>query len=86
MILLGEKTLWWKLKVILFFPVWLLHDSPKKKSWKEFKYGLITHKCDFDRSKPDVHEYGTYWDCRHYGCNMCTTLTEDGKLSRGYLN
>lgn len=53
--------------------------TTKKKSWSEFKGGLIKHECEFDYD--NIHEpekYGGYAKCKHYGCNTVTVQSLSG--------
>lgn len=82
--LLGKKTIGYYIQLILVTPFWFFSLSPTKKSWKEFKYGLISHKCEYDYDKPIVEKHGgyehTHFDCKHYGCNIVGVTDEDGKF------
>jgi hypothetical protein len=66
-----------KLKVILLTPFWLLSTSPSRKTWAEFKSGLIDHVCSYDYSKPSF-EGGKHYRCNHLGCNIVSVQNEDG--------
>jgi len=71
MINLGKKTFWWRVRVVLYSPIWFFYESLTKKSWEEFKHGLITHKCEFDRSTYEaLDENLRLYSCKHFGCNM----------------
>lgn len=82
--LLGKKGFGYYLQIILVTPLWFFSLSPTKKSWKEFKYGLISHKCEYDYDKPIVEKSGkyehTHFNCKHYGCNIVSTTDEDGNF------
>lgn len=80
--LLGVKDKWWILRVIVLSPLWLLYINEKgsKKSWKQFKYGLIKHKCEFDYNNPETDKHGSYYPCKNYGCNIVTTRDINGKF------
>jgi hypothetical protein len=67
---LGRKTVWWIIKIFLLCPIWVLRISPNKKTWEEFKYGLINHKCDFDYEKLVPDEKYKYHPCKHFGCGI----------------
>jgi hypothetical protein len=83
-ILLGKKGFGYYLQIILVTPFWFFSLSPTKKSWKEFKYGMISHKCEYDYDKPIVEKRGgyehTHFDCKHYGCNIVSVTDEDGNF------
>jgi len=85
--LLGVKTLWWKIEVVLLFPLWFTSSSPTRKSWSEFKAGLIKHKHEFDYENSYINdeyknhhrsELFEYAKCKHYGCNTVTTKDFEG--------
>ena len=67
---LGKKTFWWKVRVVLLSVFWATSTSPTRKSWSEFKHGLIKHKCEWDYDNPQVDQYSTWVCCKHHGCNM----------------
>lgn len=67
-----------KIQLILLTPFWLLSISPDKKTWAEFKSGLIKHKCTYDYSKPIYDKHGRYYKCEHLGCNIVSVKNEDG--------
>ncbi len=75
---LGKKSIWWRIKIFLVSPFWLFSLSPTKKSWKEFANGLISHKCEYDYENPVTDNYGKYYCCKHYGCNIVSLKNEDG--------
>ena len=83
MTLLGKKTIWWRLKVVLFFPLWFKSMSPTRKTWDEFMYGLITHEHEYDYENPEWTEHaglrGKQYPCKHYGCNTVSVMEPDGK-------
>lgn len=71
-ILLGSKTFWWKVRVFLLTPFWLLKllDIPTNmKSWSEFKHGLIKHEHEWDEENPEKDQYCTWLNCKHHGCS-----------------
>lgn len=82
--LLGKKSIGYYIQLVLVTPFWFLSLSATKKSWKEFKYGLISHKCEYDYDKPVVEKHKgyehTHFDCKHYGCNIVSVTDEDGKF------
>lgn len=82
--LLGKKTIGYYIQLILITPFWFFSLSSTKKSWKEFKYGLISHKCEYDYDKPIVEKSGgyehTHFNCKHYGCNIVGVTDENGKF------
>ena len=61
-----------KIQLILLTPFWLSSTSPTRKSWKEFKSGLIKHTCDFDYDYPKIEYKYPYYKCKHFGCNIVT--------------
>lgn len=69
MINLGKKTIGWKIRVFFSSILWFLYVSPNKKTWEEYKHGLIKHKCDFDKRLKYENDY-KYYECKHFGCNM----------------
>lgn len=82
--LLGKKTIGYYIELILVTPFWFLSLSTTKKSWKQFKYGLIKHKCEYDYDKPIVEKHGkyehTHFDCKHYGCNIVGVTDAEGRF------
>lgn len=63
-------SVWWKIKVGLLSILWFFNTSKDKKDWKEFYYGLVPHKCQFDWNNVIMDEFGGYAECKHYGCNF----------------
>lgn len=66
-------------RLILCTPFWILHVSPTKKSWNEFKSGLINHEHQFEE-EPYVIELWVYDNvhvhaCKHFGCNLVDPRT-----------
>ncbi len=51
----------------------------KKKSWKEFKNGLISHKHQYDYDNL-MGKDANWYECKHTGCNMVTIFEENGEL------
>ena len=84
---LGKKNLGYYLKFIISFPFWIGSTSPTKKTWKEFTYGLISHRHEFDYDHiqydddDKAKKYG-YYKCKHFGCNIITVCDKNGKLIR----
>lgn len=82
MILLGKKTFGWKVKFCLLSPLWALSTSSTRKSWSEFKYGLIDHKCEHDYNDPkwETHNNlkGKHYSCKHHGCNIVSVQELNG--------
>jgi hypothetical protein len=72
-----SSSLFYKIQLILLSPFWLLSTSPSRKSWKEFKNGLIKHECKYDYSKPS-YDTGKHYKCEHLGCNIVSVRNEDG--------
>jgi hypothetical protein len=69
-ILLGPKTFWWKVRLFFWSWFWFTSESPTRKTWEEFKYGLIKHKCKFD-GPIFIGEHGyRFVECSHFGCNI----------------
>lgn len=66
------------IKIIFFTPFWILSTSDTRKSWLEFKSGLIKHDCSYDYSKPYRDDFGKYYSCKHVGCNVISLQNEDG--------
>jgi len=89
MVLLGKKTFGWKVKLFLMSILWATSTSPTRKSWSEFKYGLISHEHEFDHDNP-VNEKSTlpngqkiiskHYPCKHYGCNTVSVTELDGSF------
>jgi len=83
-VLLGKKNFWWYLQMILVTPLWFFSLSPTKKSWKEFKYGMISHKCEYDYDNPVTEKHDSYlsthFNCKHYGCNIVSHRDENGNF------
>lgn len=73
----------WELKVFFWF--WFLSTSKSKKTWKEFYYGLIKHKCEFDYNKLEGGKY-KHFPCKHHGCNIVTVKDEKGNWIHDILN
>ena len=67
---LGKKTFWWKVRIVVLLPFWLTSMSETKKSWSEFKHGLIKHECEWDYDNPDQDQFAAWASCKHHGCNM----------------
>lgn len=61
-----------KIQLILLTPFWVFSTSPSRKTWEEFKSGLIKHKCDFDYKNPQITYKYPYYKCKHFGCNIVT--------------
>lgn len=55
-----------------------MRTSDTKKSWDEFYYGLINHKCEFDYENMKGDKYGEHYECKHYGCNIVSMQHENG--------
>lgn len=70
MILLGKKTIWWRITLVVLTPFWYLTDPSKRKGWLEFKYGLIPHKCEFDHWQVVYHSGLRFFQCKHFGCTI----------------
>lgn len=83
-VLLGKKGFGYYLQIIFVTPLWFFSLSPTKKSWKEFKYGLISHKCEFDYDNPVTEKHDSYisthFNCKHYGCNIVSHRDENGNF------
>lgn len=74
---LGKKTFWWKVRVILFSPLWALSFvDPDRKSWQAFKHGLINHKCQYS-GKIETIQGIRFQHCSHYGCSMMDDIDLD---------
>ena len=69
---LGEKGVFWELKIILLAPFWFVRPQEDRKTWEEFKNGLIDHKCKYDLDKPILDNDSGYchFECLHTGCNI----------------
>ncbi len=76
---LGKKGFWYYVQLILITPFWAMRISPEKKSWKEFKNGLIIHKheYDYENQRPGGTRYFNECTCKHTGCYY-TTLVDTG--------
>jgi hypothetical protein len=66
--LLGKETLWTKVQFYLLYPFWLATDKDKRKPVDKFRYGLISHKHEYDYSKPEYEKGIKLYRCKHYGC------------------
>ena len=66
-----------KLQIFFLSPLWFFSTSVTRKSWAEFKSGLIKHNCEFDYSQKN-HNDGKYYKCKHFGCNIISMKNEDG--------
>ncbi len=71
------KNLSYKIRLIFYTPFWFLSTSPDRKTWAEFKSGLIKHECKFDYENPKFDKF-KYYKCKHFGCNIISTKNEDG--------
>lgn len=82
---LGEPDWTWIFRLFFLTPFWFLSPSEERKSWEEFKNGLIDHKCKYDLDKPIKSEDSDYYffECLHTGCNIVapdkSNCTECGK-------
>ena len=85
-VLLAKPGLWWVIKVMFWAPFWAFSFSPTKKTWLEFKAGLINHKHDYDYDKPVYEKYiyegslyeSKHYACKHYGCTIINMREKDG--------
>ncbi|MCK9574768.1 MAG: hypothetical protein WC979_03075 [Candidatus Pacearchaeota archaeon] len=77
-VLLGKSDWKWTVRWILAAPFWALSTSPTRKSWSEFKYGMMTHVCDWNYENPDYSHGGKCYPCKHFGCNMVSVQEKDG--------
>ena len=76
-----KKTVYY-LKLLLITPLWFFYRSKSKKTWPEFKSGLIEHEHQWDY-KNTVYEKGhKHYPCKHLGCNYISVYEEDGSLCR----
>lgn len=91
MVLLGKKTFWWKVQYVILAPLWVLSESPTKKSWSEYKYGLIEHEHEYDFDKPEYDSIdlldggevlSKYYKCKHHGCNIVSVAEKNGDLTK----
>jgi len=73
------SSLFHKIEIILLSPFWFFSISPTRKTWKEFKSGLIKHICKYDYSRPN-YDMGKHYKCEHLGCNIVSVKNEDGSL------
>ena len=73
-----KTKFYYYLRIIFFTPFWILSTSETRKSWLEFKSGLIKHDCSYDYSKSNRDEFGKYYSCNHVGCNVISLQNEDG--------
>lgn len=60
---------WYWVELILLTPLWFYWRSSDKKSWKDFKSGLIKHEHQWDYENPKFNEGFKYYKCKHPGCN-----------------
>jgi len=74
-ILLGKKTFWWRVKVVLYTIFWITSFSSTKKTWSEYKYGLIKHEHVWDTENPEIDQFSTCFPCKHHGCNFIDLKT-----------
>jgi len=72
-----SSSLSMKLQILFLSPFWFFSTSPSRKTWEEFKSGLIKHECKYDFSKP-CYDNGKYYKCEHLGCNIVEVRNEDG--------
>lgn len=71
-------SIWWRLKVFFASILWKLNTSENKKSWAQFYYGLIKHKCEFDYDNLRGDGYGKHYKCKHFGCNFVSIQDKNG--------
>lgn len=79
---LGKRDWRWFLTLVFCTPFWVLWDGNKVK-WSEFESRCITHKCEYDfdnpvYDRPDMHNKGKHYVCKHYGCNIIEVRNQDG--------
>lgn len=68
--------------LMLITPMWFINTSPTRKTWAEMKSGLIKHDHEWDYENPVGSTEYPYYKCKHFGCNMCTSILEkDGHIS-----
>ncbi len=82
MTLLGKETIWTKIQMVLLFPLWAimhLDTNGNSKTFDEFRYGLISHKCEFDYDVLTYAKGTPYYKCKHFGCGIVSCQTPDGK-------
>lgn len=66
---LGKKGFWYYIGIIFLSPLWLINANPIRKSWSEFKGGLISHKCEWsEKLEYDSKYKWHYRSCIHHGC------------------
>jgi len=66
---LGRKTIGYYIDLYIMTPFWYMSVSPTRKSWVEFKNGLISHKHEWSEEKRFDARYGwCYRSCKHTGC------------------
>ncbi len=79
---LGKKGFWYYVQLILLTPLWASRVSDERKTWEEFKGGLISHKHEFDFENPSydnaVYKTGKHYKCKHLGCNLVEVKNPDG--------
>lgn len=74
---LGKKTFWWYVRAALLTPFWLLYPGDRK-TWDEFRNGLVKHKCEYDYDDLRIDKLGGHYCCKHYGCTIITMRNKDG--------
>lgn len=68
---LGKKSIGYYIKLFLLTPIWWINMNENRKSYTEFKNGLIDHKCDFHGEAINHEKYSwQYTKCKHTGCNI----------------
>lgn len=73
------KTIGWKLQLWFWTLLWYAQPIEEAKTWEQFYYGLISHKCEFDYENVYKDRYFHYCRCKHYGCNVVTLKDAEGK-------
>lgn len=69
-------TKMWKIKMWFARIGWKMHKSPTKKSWENYYYSMIPHKCEYDYSNI-IRTDMWHCKCKHHGCNFSTIKDED---------
>ena len=71
--ILGKKTLWWRIKYMTIAPLWLILPGAKK-TWIDFKYGMMSHECNYsDRIIDEPGSTYIHYRCNHTGCNILSS-------------
>jgi hypothetical protein len=73
-----KNTFWNKLRVFNATNNWINSNDPNKKSWFEFKNGMVKHTHVFNEDSEIDYSYGCkLYKCIHVGCFVYDDLDID---------